>query len=59
MAEVATHTSNAGHLYRMSTLKSICHRFNPFYTGVEFWDFYRQCWSPSIMRKSDLKEIVK
>ena len=52
----ATHTTKAGHLYRIVPRKGSS-MYGFFNTGVEFWDKHQNKWLPSIMSKSELIEL--
>jgi len=53
----ATHTSICGpYLYKYTPLKW-WQKLWPLYTGVEFWDEYREKWCTSFMDVYELKEL--
>ena len=58
----ATHTTDAGHLYRIvrrekSILSRLWRAFCVLDTGVEFWDVNYNKWRPSVVRQKDLKPL--
>jgi len=52
---LATHTSEAGHLYRK--VKRLRRYFDLTYTGIEFYCKYTDTWYSSCMTEIELKEL--